>query len=69
MVRRQAGGIETQAIAANVDVMLVVSGLDAQFNVHRIERYLVIAAQADITPVVLLTKADLAEDSAAAVAR
>ena len=59
--RREAGGVEPQPIAANIDLMLIVSGLDAEFNLHRIERYLVLAAQTDVTPLVLLTKADLAE--------
>ena len=67
LARRQAGGVETQAIAANVDLMLVVSGLDAEFNLHRIERYLVMAAQAEVTPLVLLTKADLTENATTAV--
>jgi ribosome biogenesis GTPase len=63
LLRRGAGGSEPQAIAANVDVLLIVSGLDAEFNLHRIERYLVVAAQAGVTPVVLLTKADLCADA------
>jgi ribosome biogenesis GTPase len=57
--RREAGGVAPQAIAANIDLMLVVGGLDAEFNLHRVERYLVLAAQAGVLPVVLLTKADL----------
>jgi ribosome biogenesis GTPase len=69
LARRQSGGIDMQAIAANVDLMLVVSGLDAEFNLHRIERYLVMAAQAGVTPLVVLTKQDLAENAAAAVAQ
>lgn len=63
LMRRGAGVTTPQAIAANVDVLLVVSGLDAEFNLHRIERYLVLAAQADVTPLVLLTKADLCSDA------
>jgi ribosome biogenesis GTPase len=63
LLRRGAGGSAPQAIAANVDVLLVVSGLDAEFNLHRIERYLVVAAQAGVTPLVLLTKADLCADA------
>ncbi len=59
--RREAGGVEPQPIAANIDLMLIVSGLDAEFNLHRIERYLVLAAQAGVSSLVLLTKADLAE--------
>lgn len=61
--RRGAGGSAPQAIAANVDVLLIVSGLDAEFNLHRIERYLVLAAQAGVAPLVLLTKADLCVDA------
>lgn len=62
IARRMAGGTETQPIAANIDVMVIVSGLDSEFNLHRIERYLVIAAQAEVTPLVLLTKADCVDD-------
>jgi ribosome biogenesis GTPase len=62
IARRMAGGHEPQAIAANVDLMVIVSGLDAEFNLHRIERYLVIAAEAGVAPLVLLTKSDLCAD-------
>lgn len=62
IARKRAGSYDTQPIAANIDLLLVVSGLDDEFNLHRIERYLVMAAQADITPLVLLTKADLCAD-------
>jgi len=68
IARRRAGGHDVQPIAANIDLLLIVSGLDDEFNVHRIERYLVMAAQADITPLVLLTKADLVSDVATPVA-
>ncbi len=64
ITRRVAGGHDPQAIAANIDLMVVVSGLDAEFNLHRIERYLVIAAQAEVTPLVLLAKVDLCADPA-----
>jgi len=60
--RREAGGIDSQPLAANIDLMLIVSGLDGEFNLHRVERYLVLAAQAGVLPLVLLTKADLADD-------
>jgi len=59
IARKAAGSIETQPIAANIDVLLIVSGLDGDYKRHRIERYLVLAAQAHVTPIVLLTKADL----------
>ena len=62
IVRREAGGIDAQPLAANIDLMLIVSGLDGEYNLHRVERYLVLAAQAGVLPLVLLTKADLADD-------
>jgi ribosome biogenesis GTPase len=51
-----------QVVAANVDVVFVVCGLDANYNVRRIERYLTLAWESGAQPVVLLTKADLCED-------
>ena len=68
IARKRAGGHDVQPIAANLDLLLIVSGLDDEFNIHRIERYLVMAAQTDITPLVLLTKADLCSDAQTHVA-
>jgi len=51
-----------QVVAANVDVVFVVCGLDANYNVRRIERYLTLAWESGAQPVVLLTKADLCDD-------
>ncbi|WP_159755726.1 ribosome small subunit-dependent GTPase A [Sphingomonas sp. 8AM] len=48
-----------QLIAANVDTLFIVSSCDRDFNVARIERYLVLAREAGSRPVVVLTKADL----------
>lgn len=60
--RRAAGtGTEAQLIAANVDTMFITTSCNGDFNAARIERYLVLAHSAGITPVVLLTKADLAD--------
>ncbi len=60
--RRAAGsGTEVQLIAANVDVMFIVTSCNADFNEARLERYLVLAHSADILPVILLTKSDLAD--------
>jgi ribosome biogenesis GTPase len=53
-----------QVVAANVDVVFVVCGLDANYNVRRVERYLTLAWESGAQPVVLLTKADLCEDVA-----
>jgi ribosome biogenesis GTPase len=60
--RKQAGrAIDEQVLAANIDVLFVVSALDGDFNERRIERYLVVARQSGARPVILLNKADLAE--------
>ncbi len=49
-------------MAANIDVALLVAGLDNDFNLRRIERYLAVAWSSAITPVVVLNKSDLADD-------
>jgi ribosome biogenesis GTPase len=54
--------VHEQVLAANIDVLFIVSGLDRDFNERRIERYLVIAHQSGARPVILLNKADLAAD-------
>lgn len=48
-----------QLIAANVDTLFVVTSCDEDFNVARIERYLVLSREVRVRPVVVLTKADL----------
>jgi ribosome biogenesis GTPase len=67
--RRAAGNpTEEQVVAANIDVVFLVSGLDGDFNPRRIERYLVTAWDSGATPVILLNKADLVADPAAIAA-
>jgi ribosome biogenesis GTPase / thiamine phosphate phosphatase len=56
-----------QVVAANVDVVFVVCGLDANYNIRRIERYMTLAWESGAQPVVLLTKADLCEEVATRV--
>jgi ribosome biogenesis GTPase len=51
-----------QLIAANVDTLFIVTSCNQDFNVARIERYLVLAREVSVRPVVVLTKADLAAD-------
>jgi ribosome biogenesis GTPase len=66
--RRAAGDItEEQIVAANIDIVFLVAGLDADFNPRRIERYLVVAWESGATPVIVLNKADLADDPEARV--
>ncbi len=62
--RRAPGtGRGIQLIAANVDTLFVVTSCNQDFNVARLERYLALASEAGVTPVIVLTKADLAEDA------
>ena len=61
--RRAAGDpTEEQIVAANIDTVFLVSGLDGDFNPRRIERYLTVAWESGATPVIVLNKADLADD-------
>jgi ribosome biogenesis GTPase len=60
--RRGAGLDDEQVMASNVDVALLVAGLDNDFNLRRIERYLAVAWSSSVTPVVVLNKADLTDD-------
>jgi ribosome biogenesis GTPase / thiamine phosphate phosphatase len=73
--RRAAGDVtEEQVVAANVDVVFLVGGLDRDFNPRRLERYLVVAWESGALPVILLNKADLVDapgeyaDAVAAIA-
>ena len=58
---------EEQIVAANVDTVFLVSGLDGDFNPRRIERYLTAAWESGASPVIVLNKADLADDLEARV--
>ena len=61
--RRAAGtDARVQLIAANVDTLFITTSCNADFNPARLERYLALAADAGCFPVVVLTKADLADD-------
>lgn len=62
--RKVAGQItEEQVVAANIDTVFIVTGLDLNFNLRRIERYLSIAWESGAMPVVLLNKADLCRET------
>lgn len=60
LFERKAPGtqVRTQLIAVNIDILFIVCSLNQDFNLNRIERYLAIAHEAKVTPVVVLTKAD-----------
>ena len=57
-----------QSIAANLDVLFIVSSCNDDFNPSRLERYLMLALDAEVTPVVVLTKADQSDDASGYVA-
>jgi len=62
--RKSADTDEEQIIAANVDLIFIVMGLDGDFNISRLERYLLLAEQSNIPVVVILNKADVVNDVA-----
>ena len=59
-IKRGAAGehYRQQVIAANIDTVFVVCGLDADFNPRRIERYLLLVGGSGVQPVIVLTKSD-----------
>jgi ribosome biogenesis GTPase len=66
--RRAAGDpTEEQVVAANIDTVFLVAGLDQEFNPRRIERYLLVAWESGASPVVVLNKTDVIDDPAARV--
>ena len=68
--RKAAGtGRRIQLIAANVDTLFIVSSCNQDFNPARLERYLVLAREAGVMPVIVLTKADLVSDTEPYVSR
>jgi ribosome biogenesis GTPase len=64
VVRRAPGDrrLPSQVLAANVDTVFIVTSANKDFNPRRVERYLAVAWESGAWPVVLLSKADLADD-------
>ena len=64
LFKRMASGRESrfQLMAANVDTLLIVTSCNQEFNLSRLERYLAFAMEAQVEPVIVLTKADLVND-------
>lgn len=68
--RKKAGATtEEQIVAANVDTVFIMSSLNQDLNFRRMERYLALAWDNDIKPVLILSKADLSEDYYARLAQ
>jgi ribosome biogenesis GTPase len=63
--RGAEGKRPAQLVAANVDTLFIVASCNADFNLARLERYLASANDAGTTPVIVLTKADVADDAGA----
>lgn len=62
-VRQAAGSkVEEQVVASNVDYIFIVNALNNDFNIRRIERYLLLAYESGANPVIVLTKKDLCDD-------
>jgi len=62
--RKSSGSkVALQLIAANVNTVFIVCSLNENFNLNRIERYLAIAKEAEVEPVIVLTKLDCCESS------
>jgi ribosome biogenesis GTPase len=53
---------EEQILAANIDIAFLISGMDGEFNIQRIERYLTMCYNRDLRSVIILNKQDLCED-------
>ncbi|MDQ0876927.1 ribosome biogenesis GTPase [Paenibacillus sp. V4I3] len=67
--RKVAGQVtEEQIVATNVDTVFLFTALNLDFNVRRIERYMVLAWESGANPVIVLSKADLCEDPEALAA-
>ena len=63
--KRVAAGtkIDVQLMAANIDILFIVSSCNEDFNESRLERYLALAREAGVDPVIILTKADLTREA------
>jgi ribosome biogenesis GTPase / thiamine phosphate phosphatase len=68
VIRKAAGNpTEAQVVGANIDTVFLVTSLNDDLNLRRLERYLATAWESGAQPAILLTKADLCDDPAAAV--
>ena len=60
--KKRGGKDESQLIAANVDVVFIVESIDRDYSLNRFERYLVLAKEGGMKPVIILNKSDLSND-------
>ncbi len=66
LLKRKTAGklIDWQLIAANIDVAFIIQSVDQDFNLRRLERYLVMVNESGIVPTILLSKCDLISEQA-----
>lgn len=70
LARKAAGERdEVQVLAANVDVVFIVTSLNSDLNARRLERFLTVARQGGVQPVIVLSKADLGGNHGALIER
>lgn len=64
LIKRRAAGHDrtVQMIAANLDTAFIVTSCNADFNIARLERYIALVLEAEVDPVIILTKQDMADD-------
>ena len=62
IIRKTEEGNTPQIIVTNVDVMFIVMGLDNDFNLNRLDRYVLLAEQSRVKPVIILTKSDIVDN-------
>src|SRR6056297_1657005 len=64
VIKRRAPGTERQEqlIAANIETAFIVTSCNQDFNIARLERYIAVTFEAEITPVIVLTKTDMIHD-------
>lgn len=63
MRQNSTQGLPDQAVAANFDFVFITMSLNRDFHISKLERYLTVAWQSGGTPIIVLTKADLCEDT------
>jgi ribosome biogenesis GTPase / thiamine phosphate phosphatase len=63
VARKRAGRQRAQVVAANVDRVVLVTAMDQDFSVRRLERYLTLVWESGATPIIVLTKSDLVTDA------
>ncbi len=65
LLKRRAPGTgrDVQPIAANIDTLFIVTSCNQDFNIARLERYMALASEAEVEPVIVLTKKDLSDNT------